>query len=146
MRAILLRVEWAVLAALWVICATAYAQTQAFGQELFSLDLMVWGCVLILSAVGGLASLLPKLHDPLHPVRSVALVVSSHLVGAIAAGLVTFFGAVNVGLSDMEVAASITVAGFAGTWALEKARTKLFGSEAPPLEPERRSGVDRREE
>lgn len=147
MRAILLRVEWLLISGLWSMCAYAYAQARpAFGQELLQVDLLIWLCVLVLAAIGGITSLVLKLQDPSHPIRSVPLMVAGHLLGSITAGLLAFFQSANGELSDMQVAAAITLAGFAGTWALEKARVKLLGGDAPPPEPDRRSGIDRREE
>lgn len=145
MRAIPRPAETAALIALWTWSAYAYGQRAGFGTELFRIDGLVWLAVIGLAAVGGLASLLPKLHDPDHPVRSVPLAVASHLAGSIVAGLLTFFKAVDADFSDMEVAASITIAGFVGTWLLEKARVKFFGLDAAQSQPERRSGIDRRD-
>lgn len=147
MRAILRRVDWWVLCALTLWCAHAFAQARAaaFGDELSAIRPFVWLLAVGLSLAGGLASLLPKLHDPAHRAGSVPLTVASHMAGSFAAGMVTFFKGASSDMSDWDLAPAILIAGFAGAWVLEKARVRLFGDDGPPPEPDRRSGIDRRD-
>lgn len=149
MRAILLRVEWVVLCVLSTWCMYAFAQARAvtFGAELLEIQLLVWLLAVGLSLSGGLVSLLPKLHDPEHRAGSVPLLIASHMASSLGAGMLTFFKGNAENVSDWDLAPAIFIAGFAGAWLLEKARMRLFGAEpAPPTEPDRRSGIDRREE
>lgn len=146
MRAILRRVDWLALGALSAWCASVFAQVRAasFGAELSQVEPLIWLLVIGLSLAGGMVSLLPKLHDPMHRIGSRPIVIAGHLSGSLVAGLLMFFKGNSEGMNDWDLAIAILIAGFSGAWVLEIARARLFGVDSPS-EPDRRSGVDRRE-
>jgi len=111
---------------LWPL--TGWATGVTLGTTLIEVPLLAWAMVTILSLVSGLAALLTRWRE-LEP-QNPWLFASSHMLGSIVAGFVTFLFAEQSNMPDFPEAALIAISAHAGARLIDALASRLVAKAA----------------
>lgn len=117
---------------LWPV--SAWAATITFGAQMAAIPLLDVLMTLVLSILSGVTSLLHAMkqeYEKHGEIQRLGLFVASKLFGSIVAGLLTFFCAEAWQWSENYQAAAIIMAGFGGTWLIERALQSFVSRHFP---------------
>lgn len=115
----------AVKALLWMLWpATAIAATSIYGSADGKVTIAEICVTVLISALSGTTSLLYRMHRQLEQTGELAYVwmlATSHMSGAVVAGLFMFFLTEAQGLGDLNQVVAVIPASFGGVFLLERA-------------------------
>lgn len=119
---------------------TVLAAQLTFGEAVERVTALEWALVALLSTLAGVTALLIRLSDlanntppdqEIPPVRSPALLVSSHMMGSWLVGLLAFFGSAHFGMPGLLVGFFVPAVSFGGARAAERIYLATVGRAFP---------------
>lgn len=117
---------------LWPV--SAWASAIVFGEKMAQIPLLAVLMTVILSTLSGVTALLHAMkqeYEAHGEIPRLWLFVASKMLGSNVAGMLMFFGAETWNFSDTMEAGAIILAGFGGTWTIERALQFFTNKYAP---------------